>query len=184
MGLGAIARGTVTANWCPRNCCLNVPGTVAHVTGAASDQSIRSLSSHSGILPSSRSKGGALSEPATRASWQLLPEPEQKEMFEFAVSFTKAQADKLRRGHVPRVMEERWFVFFEDDWLIFCRSWSGAWIYGLHLAPSHKGMSVDQSWVSRDPEHNPQSDIENDRSALTDVIAYVLEYNDGNDNWW
>ena len=81
-------------------------------------------------------------------------------------------------------MEDRWFVFFEDDWLIFCRSWSGAWIYGIHLVPRNDGAAVDRSWASRDPEHYQQSDIEADRATLKDAIGFVLDYDESDQGWW
>lgn len=116
-----------------------------------------------------------MDQSATRRSWKVLPEPILREWFKLPLIFTKAEGEKLRRGHIPCVMEDKWFVFYEIEWLYFCRSWTGACIYGLHLTATADGMTSSECWASRDPEHYHNLIMDKDKALLADLIALVLD---------
>jgi hypothetical protein len=59
--------------------------------------------------------------------------------------FSREEFDKLREGLVPKVMEDKWFAYFEDPYLFFHRSWTGEPIYRLTLAPNTEGASVAEA---------------------------------------
>jgi hypothetical protein len=71
-------------------------------------------------------------------------------------------------------MDDRWFIFFEDDWLYFHRSWTGACIYALRFAPAPNGVGVVESWVSRDPDQYNSPGIEEDRRIVRQLIQTRL----------
>ena len=77
-------------------------------------------------------------------------------------------------GHLPRDMDDKWFIYFEDGWLYFHRSWTGSTIYGLRLDGSPTGVRVTDSWVSRDPEHYRETRIEYDRQMVRFLIDAIL----------
>lgn len=124
-----------------------------------------------------------MDEMATRLSWKILPEPVAREWFKLPLTFTKEEGEKLRRGHIPRVMEDRWFVFYENEWLHFCRSWTGAHIYGLNIVDTPNGMQSSECWASRDPEHYHNILMDQDKALLSEIISFVLEC-DPSDDWW
>ena len=33
--------------------------------------------------------------------------------------------DQIRAGHIPEMMEDKWFIYWQDDRLFFHRSWTG-----------------------------------------------------------
>lgn len=37
-------------------------------------------------------------------------------------TFTDAEMDLIRRGSLPKAMEDKWFIFWEEDRLYACRS--------------------------------------------------------------
>jgi hypothetical protein len=61
--------------------------------------------------------------------------------------FTAEEQRRLALGIVPRNMEDKWFIFFEDGWLYLHRSWTGACIYRVRLAPVDEGCEVAEAWV-------------------------------------
>jgi hypothetical protein len=66
--------------------------------------------------------------------WQKRVENNSKEKRPgYEALFTDLNADKLMEGLVPVEMEDKWFVYFEDGWLYFHRSWTGALIYWIKL---------------------------------------------------
>jgi len=48
---------------------------------------------------------------AVRDSWKTLPLPTKREALGFSALYTDLEADKLRLGLIPHVMEDKWFIF-------------------------------------------------------------------------
>ena len=72
-------------------------------------------------------------EVATRQSWSNIPLPEQRASLSFEREFTQEEYELIRHGLIPEAMEDKWFIFLEDDVLYFYRSWTGNCIYQLSL---------------------------------------------------
>lgn len=103
-----------------------------------------------------------------------LAAPERRENLDLQAVFTEAEADRMRQGFMPRQMEDKWLICFEDGWLCFHRSWTGAFIYGLRLEPAADGVRVTESWVNRDPEQYNARNTEYDRSLVRYLIERIL----------
>lgn len=71
-------------------------------------------------------------------------------------------------------MDDRWFICFHDGWLLFYRSWTGHCIYGLRLDTTPEGMQVTESWVNRNTEQYRETDIDEDRELLRNLIDEIL----------
>ena len=52
---------------------------------------------------------------------------------------------RLRDGLVPEVMEDKWFIFFEDPFLHLHRSWTGDPIYRVTIASTKAGAEVTEA---------------------------------------
>ena len=89
---------------------------------------------------------------ATQSSWRTSPPPSARESLGFDAVFTDAEAGLLMLGAVPAEMDDKWFVYFNDGWLHFHRSWTGFHIYALRLDGSPGGVRVTDSWVNREPD--------------------------------
>src|SRR5437868_5163558 len=89
---------------------------------------------------------------ATRQSWntQPVPHPHARADLGFAQSYDPVDFERIKRGLIPEQMEDKWFIFFEEPWLYFHRSWTGACIYAVRFEPDDRGFSAVQSWASRD----------------------------------
>ncbi|WP_219851893.1 hypothetical protein [Methylibium rhizosphaerae] len=112
---------------------------------------------------------------ATPKSWNHLPAPADRADLAFQALFTDAEAEQLFLGLVPEQMEDKWFVYYEDGWLRFHRSWTGAFIYALRLDGSPAGVRVVESWVNRDPSQYKATDTEYDRKLVRFIIdAFLL----------
>lgn len=112
---------------------------------------------------------------ATRECWKVLPLPEIRVELGFAAAYTSAEFELIKRGLIPEEMEDKWFVFFEEPWLYFHRSWTGAGIYGVEFQSSPPGVSVVASWVSGDINQDVETGTDYDRAVLTFLIdAFLL----------
>jgi hypothetical protein len=113
---------------------------------------------------------------ATSSSWKHLPPPAEREPLGFEALFTDEEAEQLMLGLVPDQMEDKWFVYYEDGWLRFHRSWTGAFIYALRLDGSPAGVRVVDSWVNRNRQQYAASDTEYDRKLVRFLIdAFLLK---------
>lgn len=111
---------------------------------------------------------------ATSSSWKLLEPPSEREDLKLQALFTDADAEVMMQGFVPKQMEDKWFIYFEDGWLRFHRSWTGAFIYAVRLDGSPMGVRVTESWVNRSPQQYALKDTDYDRKLVTYLIDSVL----------
>ena len=107
---------------------------------------------------------------ATRTSWKTLPIPNQREHFPLPLHFSDAEGERLRLGHVPKDMDDKWFIFFEDGWLYFHRSWTGHCIYGVQLDGSPSGVRVVDAWASREREEYNSPGLDTDIRMVQQLI--------------
>jgi len=116
----------------------------------------------------------ALSKIAKPDSWKTLPLPTTRADLEFSASYTTPEFERIQRGLIPQAMEDKWFIYYDNLWLYFHRSWTGAGIYGVRFQTTSSGASVVESWVSRDPAQYSDTRLDYDRALLPFLIEALL----------
>lgn len=111
---------------------------------------------------------------ATRDSWKIKSMPEQRGRLQLDRTFSVEEYGRLRRGLVPEVMEDKWFIYLERDWLSFHRSWTGICIYRLRLELVRGTYRVAEAYVNRDPAQYQGTDDDYDRSLVMYLIDRLL----------
>lgn len=111
---------------------------------------------------------------ATRASWQTKPMPEARARVPYVRTFGPAEYVRLRRGLVPKQMEDKWFIFQESAWLYLHRSWTGTCVYMVKLREEGGGAVVDEAWVNRAPDEYRETDTEHDAKMLAFLVDRLL----------
>lgn len=111
---------------------------------------------------------------ATQGSWRISAAMSQRDALGFDALYTDAEAERLMLGLIPAEMEDKWFVYFDDGWLHFHRSWTGFHIFALRLDGSPAGVRVTESWVNRDPNQYSSTDTVYDRLLVGFVIDRLL----------
>ena len=69
-------------------------------------------------------------------------------------------------------MDDKWFIFFEDDWLFFHRSWNGVCVYQLKIKPSLDTFQVTEALITRD---DSQFNVGEDLSFNLDLISSLID---------
>ena len=108
---------------------------------------------------------------ATRQSWKTQLIPVAQVDLDFARTYDAADTARIKRGLIPEVMEDKWFIFFEEPWLYLHRSWTGKCVYGVRFESGAAGISVVGAWVTQ--EEYPYN-IEHDRAILGFLIEHEL----------
>ena len=107
---------------------------------------------------------------ASKTDWKTKPIPFKKTELGYHQLFTNLEAETLLQGIIPKEMEDKWFVYFDDGWLYLHRSWTGHLIYWLKLDGSPSGMRITESWVNRDPDEYNSSDTDYDKEMLNYLL--------------
>lgn len=93
----------------------------------------------------------------------------------FARTFTRQEYDVIGRGLIPGGMDDRWFIFLENDQLYFHRSWTGTCIYQITLDHTDReSIVVTNALVNRDPDEYRIADDQSDVALLTFLIDSLL----------
>ncbi len=123
--------------------------------------------------------GGAANEPmsderATRMSWRTLPFPAARAAIPIAREYTAAEHAQIARGFIPRDMDDRWFIYLAGDELFLHRSWTGACIFLVRIAPVGDGYRIAEAWANRDPEQYRVTDVDEDATHIARLIDLLL----------
>ena len=101
-------------------------------------------------------------EIATSASWNNLESmPKESILTKCSIKYSKEEFEQIKCGIVPEEMEEKWFIYFEDDKLYFHQSWSGSIIF----------IATFRDFEIISIETNNSEDV--NQSAISDCIEFV-----------
>ena len=100
--------------------------------------------------------------------------PDARAPLAFARRFTPEEGRRIALGIVPRNMEDKWFIYFEDGWLHFHRSWTGVCIYTVRLADADGASEIAEAWVNRAPDQYTRTDDDYDAQLLGFLVDRLL----------
>jgi hypothetical protein len=114
-------------------------------------------------------------ERATRQSWLgLKPLPAQRSQLSLQRAFTEQEYERICLGLIPDRMDDKWFMFTEEDTLYVHRSWTGYCIYQLTLIREATNYAVGEAFVSRDENRYSGGDDPYDEKLLMFLIDHLL----------
>ena len=114
-----------------------------------------------------------MSEIATKETWVNHPIDNPKRIV-IDLLFTDKQFSKLSKGLIPEEMEDKWFVYYENEWLYFHRSWTGNGVYKAKLIKETLGYSIKEFWAERNQEKYNNEDDNIDIETFSFLIARGL----------
>lgn len=89
-------------------------------------------------------------------------------------TFLPQDYERIKHGLVPQEMEDKWFMYFEGEWLYIHRSWTGLCIYQVRLEPAAAGYRVAEAWVNQDPQQYRPADDNYEAQFLLWLIDCLL----------
>ena len=105
--------------------------------------------------------------------WNTTPFPSKRSVISLDRTFSTQEMILIRNGLVPEQMEDKWFVYWQDDALYFHRSWTGFCIYVVRFEVDDERGRMVEAEVNRDREqYSVTSDAFEAKmiSYLTDVL--------------
>jgi hypothetical protein len=92
-------------------------------------------------------------ERATRQSWpHPQPLPAQRSQLSLQRAFTEQEYERICLGFIPERMEDKWFMFVEDDTLYIHRSWTGFCIYQVRFIKADTHYIIEDVFANRDAD--------------------------------
>ncbi|WP_426958111.1 hypothetical protein [Muricoccus radiodurans] len=88
--------------------------------------------------------------------------------------FTPLEANLLRAGFLPEVMEDRWFAYMLDDRLHLRRSWTGELIYVVELVAEGRALRARSVAVNADNKAYHMAPEAEERDRLNRLISGLL----------
>jgi len=89
---------------------------------------------------------------ATAESWKtedMPPVGEDVSDYSMDMIITEGQMDIIRKGHMPEVQEDHWFMYCDDEYIRYYRSWTGMCAFEAHYIPDGVFYKIDNLKINR-----------------------------------
>ena len=110
-----------------------------------------------------------------KEDWKTTDMPKENTTFEIELSLTEENKKYLQEGYLPTCMEDKWFIYYENNKYYFHRSWTGYCIYILEEIDNNKYKVT----VSRNKEEYLGEDIEQEKELLLRLINHYARIKEG-----
>jgi hypothetical protein len=104
-------------------------------------------------------------------SWKTAPFGEVQEI-PYRSRFAAPEYEKLKLGLIPREMEDKWFIYYDEPFLAFHRSWTGQPVYRVKLREIDDGSVVEEAQCSTDVV--AKSDAQYQAMLLDFIVSNLL----------
>jgi hypothetical protein len=84
---------------------------------------------------------------ADKKSRGTHPITENKIALDIHAEYSEAEYEKISEGFQPYDMDQKWFIYMEDDTLWFHRSWTGECIFEARLAKEGGKYAIKEAFV-------------------------------------
>lgn len=95
-------------------------------------------------------------EKATKKSWKTLSFGKNKSPLNVFAEYTDLEFAKISEGFIPVDMEDKWFIYMEDDTLWCHRSWTGQWIFEARFVKDGDKYAVKETFTAKLKDENDE----------------------------
>lgn len=106
---------------------------------------------------------------ATPNDWKNFPMEKPKNI-PIWLKISDLHFEKLQIGWILHQMEDKWFIYYADEWLYFHRSWTGSQIFKAQIHKAENDYFIKNFWVETDPEKFNMGD----ETQIVDLFCVVL----------
>jgi hypothetical protein len=72
-------------------------------------------------------------------------------------------------------LEDKWFIYLEEDWLYIHRSWTGNCIHQVRFASEDTQHRIAEAWVNRDQTQYVEVNDKTDVDLLLKLIDWLIQ---------
>ena len=107
-------------------------------------------------------------------SWKTKQMPLEVAYLSFNKTYTEEEFGIIASGCVPKEMEDKWFIFMQNNELFFHRSWTGFCIYKVVFEQNNSAYIVREALVNKNIEQYNSIDSNYETSLLSWLIDNLL----------
>ena len=108
----------------------------------------------------------------TKDMWKTIPIAENADQLPANKLYHLEQWDQISRGLMPEEMEDKWFIYEENYWVYFHRSWTGICIFKAHFSIQGENLVLDEAFV--DAETLGENLVRKDR--YQDFLYWLVDH--------
>ena len=114
-------------------------------------------------------------EIAKSTDWKTEKMPDELASLDFQRVYSSEEFDRIKLGLIPREMEDKWFIYYEDHTLNIHRSWTGYHMYQITIQSQEDNTyKVIQTLVNRNKSQYNQPNDEYDVLLIDYLIERLL----------
>ena len=107
----------------------------------------------------------------TKSDWKIKPITNSADKIDLRLTFTNSDFEKIRQGFKPKDMDDRWFIYSEDLWVNFHRSWMGDCIFRVRFdKTADDTYTTVECWVERNEKIYGIKDDNENRRIIEQII--------------
>jgi hypothetical protein len=110
---------------------------------------------------------------ASSTSWKCEPFKEGIPL-SYHAAFDSEQFARLKEGLVPKQMEDKWFIYYQEPHLFLHRSWTGQPVYRVALRTGSTGGEVTEALLSKDVPESARFDLDYQGRLLDFLVSNLL----------
>ena len=110
----------------------------------------------------------------TKDQWKIKLLPDKNVKLDIDKSYHKGQWDRINLGLKPEEMEDKWFIYEENNWLFIHRSWTGHCIYKIRFELLEDSLTIAEAYANRDPNQYKVTDDSYDSQLILWIIEHFL----------
>lgn len=111
---------------------------------------------------------------ATADSWKHEAMSDYREQIPYTDVFNESDMEIISQGYIPEEMEEKWFIYMEEDWLYLHRSWTGFCYYMVRFEKGGDEYHVAEALVNRDEKQKKPGCLAYEACTLKSIIHLLL----------
>jgi len=111
---------------------------------------------------------------AKKSDWKNKELPKKRIVVDLDIIFDEKEMTLIKRGFVPSAMEDKWFIYYENNKLFFHRSWTGSCFYIVYFKVEDNNYKIIKAEINRDSEEYSETNDEKDKKLISYIIDLIL----------
>lgn len=111
---------------------------------------------------------------ANKNSWTIKPMPANPIVLDFDILVQKDLVPALTKGFIPKEMEDKWFIYFEDNKLFMHRSWTGFLVCSINFKEQDGGLRSDKIEINSDKDQFEPTPYPEFLLMIENIVANLI----------
>ena len=112
----------------------------------------------------------------------LQPMPSEYVLIPMNIDIPASAMYSIVKGHMPKSMEDHWFMYCDKNTIRYYRSWTGICVYRATYRPNGRFCKIMELEVNRNPIEGNEAENEKDKNIFMALLT--CEYGGDGSSYW